>query len=87
MTYAASAGIAGRWDEAVLALLEAKRLQRTLSVEWVERFHPIVKASDRAIYIEGPRAAGSSSSDECRRGYSVLACRSIRSESPNSWAL
>jgi TolB-like protein len=57
-TYAAAAGMAGRREEAAHALKEAKRLQPTLSVEWVERFHPIVKASDRAIYIQGLRAAG-----------------------------
>ena len=57
-TYAAAAGMAGRQEEAARALKEAKRLQPTLSVEWVERFHPIVKASDRAIYIRGLRAAG-----------------------------
>jgi len=57
-TYAAAAGMAGRREEAAHALKEAKRLQQTLSVEWVERFHPIVKASDRAIYIQGLRAAG-----------------------------
>ena len=57
-TYAAAAGMAGPKEEAARALKEAKRLQPTLSVEWVERFHPIVKASDRAIYIQGLRAAG-----------------------------
>jgi hypothetical protein len=50
--------MAGRLEEAARALKEARRLQPTLSVEWVERFHPIVKVSDRAIYIEGLRAAG-----------------------------
>lgn len=57
-TYAAAAGMAGRLEEAGRALKEAKRLQPTLSVEWVERFHPIVKVSDRAKYIQGLRAAG-----------------------------
>jgi TolB-like protein/Tfp pilus assembly protein PilF len=57
-TYAAAAGMAGRQEEAAQALREAKRLQPTLSAEWVERFHPIVKASDRAVYIQGLRAAG-----------------------------
>jgi tetratricopeptide (TPR) repeat protein len=47
-TYAASAGMAGRREEAAKALKEAKRLHPTLSVAWVEDFHPIVKASDRA---------------------------------------
>jgi len=57
-TYAAAAGMAGRREEASRALAEARRLQPALSVEWVETSHPIVKASDRAIYIEGLRAAG-----------------------------
>ena len=57
-TYAAAAGMAGRRAEAAHALKEAKRLQPTLSADWVERFHPIVKASDRALYIEGLWAAG-----------------------------
>ena len=57
-TYAAAAGMAGRREEAAHALREAKRLQPTLSADWVERFHPIVKASDRAMYIQGLRAAG-----------------------------
>ena len=57
-TYAAAAGMAGRLKEAAHALTEAKRLQPTLSVEWIERFHPIVKAPDRAKYIQGLRAAG-----------------------------
>jgi TolB-like protein/Tfp pilus assembly protein PilF len=57
-TYAAAAGMAGRREEAAHALKEARRLQPTLSADWVERFHPIVKASDRAIYIQGLRAAG-----------------------------
>jgi adenylate cyclase len=57
-TYAAAAGMAGRREEAAHALKEAKRLQPTLSADWVERFHPIVKASDRATYIQGLLAAG-----------------------------
>jgi adenylate cyclase len=57
-TYAAAAGMAGRREEAAHALKEAKRLQPTLSADWVGRFHPIVTASDRAVYIQGLRAAG-----------------------------
>lgn len=57
-TYAAAAGMAGRRDEGIRALKEAKRLQPALTVDWVETFHPIVRASDRAIYIQGLRAAG-----------------------------
>jgi TolB-like protein len=57
-TYAAAAGKAGRHVEAARALKEARRLHPTLSIAWIEDFHPIVKSSDRAIYIEGLRAAG-----------------------------
>lgn len=57
-TYSAAAGMAGRLDEASRALTEARRLQPTLSIEWVEKYHPIVKPSDRAIYIQGLRAGG-----------------------------
>ena len=57
-TLAAAAGKAGKLDVAAEALAEAKRLHPSLSVEWVEKYHPIVHAKDRAIYIEGLRAAG-----------------------------
>jgi TolB-like protein len=57
-TYAAAAGKAGRLEEASRALKEALRLHPTLSVAWIENFHPIVKASDRMVYIEGLRIAG-----------------------------
>jgi adenylate cyclase len=39
-------------------LARAKRLHPSLSVEWVEKHHAIVHEKDRAIYIEGLRAAG-----------------------------
>jgi tetratricopeptide (TPR) repeat protein len=55
---AASAGIAGDIDTAAAALAETRHLQPELSVEWVETHHPIVRPEDRAIYIEGLRAAG-----------------------------
>jgi adenylate cyclase len=57
-TLAASAGKAGNLDVATRALSEAKRLHPSLSVEWIEKFHPIVYEKDRLIYIEGLRAAG-----------------------------
>jgi adenylate cyclase len=57
-TLAAAAGKAGNLDMADRALAEAIRLHPSLSVEWVERYHPIVHERDRAIYIEGLRAAG-----------------------------
>jgi TolB-like protein/Tfp pilus assembly protein PilF len=57
-TLAASAGKAGSLDEAARALSEAKRLQPSLSVEWIAKYHPIVHEKDRAVYIEGLRGAG-----------------------------
>lgn len=57
-TLAASAGMANDLGMAAQALSEAKRLHPSLSVEWVEKHHPIVQTKDRAIYIEGLRAAG-----------------------------
>jgi adenylate cyclase len=39
-------------------LEQARRLHPSLSVEWVEKFHPIVNMRDRALYIEGLRIAG-----------------------------
>jgi adenylate cyclase len=57
-TLAASAGMAGQLDAAAEALAEARRLQPTLSLDWVNRFHPIVRAEDRARYMEGLRIAG-----------------------------
>jgi len=57
-TYAAAAGMAGDRTTAARALEEAKRLHPSLSVEWVEQYHPIVRAPDRAVYIEGLRIAG-----------------------------
>ena len=55
---AASAGIVGDLDTAAAALAETRQLQPDLSVEWVEKHHPIVRSEDRAIYIKGLRAAG-----------------------------
>jgi adenylate cyclase len=57
-TLAASAGKAGDIVLAARALTEAKRLQPSLSLGWIERFHPIVRETDRSGYIEGLRAAG-----------------------------
>jgi adenylate cyclase len=57
-TLAAAAGKAGNLDVATRALSEAKRLHPSLSVEWVEKHHPIVHEKDRLIYIEGLRVAG-----------------------------
>jgi adenylate cyclase len=57
-TLAAAAGKVGNLDVATRALSEAKRLHPLLSIAWVEKYHPIVRETDRAIYIEGLRAAG-----------------------------
>jgi adenylate cyclase len=57
-TLAAAAALQGNRDVAASALIEAMRLQPELSVQWVEKYHPIVHEKDRAIYIKGLRAAG-----------------------------
>ena len=57
-TYAAAAGLAGDMEAAQATLAEAKRLQPSLSLEWVERFHPIVQSQHREIYCQGLRSAG-----------------------------
>jgi len=57
-TLTAAAGQAGELDLARSALLECKRLQPSVSIAWVEQYHPIVRSEDRARYIEGLRRAG-----------------------------
>jgi adenylate cyclase len=57
-TYAAAAGLAGDSEGAGYALEQARRLQPSLTIAWVEKYHPIVNPTDRARYIEGLRAAG-----------------------------
>ena len=57
-TYAAAAGMAALPEAAANALSNAQRLQPALSIDWVEKYYQIVKASDRAIYIRGLQAAG-----------------------------
>jgi adenylate cyclase len=57
-TYAASAGMAGDRETAAHALSQAKRLQPSLSVDWVEKYHGIVRPEDRARYIQGLSIAG-----------------------------
>jgi ubiquinone/menaquinone biosynthesis C-methylase UbiE len=34
------------------------RLHPSLSIEWIEKFHPIVDETNRRVYIAGLRAAG-----------------------------
>ena len=50
--------MAGELEAAAGALAEGRRLQPTLSLDWVDRFHPIVREEDRARSIEGLRIAG-----------------------------
>jgi adenylate cyclase len=57
-TLAAAAGLAGHFDVAAEALVQVKRLQPNVSLEWIEKYHPIVHGKDRAMYIEGLRQAG-----------------------------
>jgi TolB-like protein/cytochrome c-type biogenesis protein CcmH/NrfG len=57
-TLAAAAGLAGDRSSAVLALAEAKRLQPSLSVAWVEKYYPMVRSDHRVLYINGLRMAG-----------------------------
>jgi len=57
-TLAAAAGMSGDRQRAGDALAEAKRLQPGLSLEWVEKYHPIARDADRALYVQGLRAAG-----------------------------
>jgi TolB-like protein/class 3 adenylate cyclase/Flp pilus assembly protein TadD len=57
-TLSAAAGLASDTATAAQALAEAKRLQPSLSLAWVEQYHPVVQAKDRARYVEGLRKAG-----------------------------
>ncbi|MEP7173019.1 MAG: winged helix-turn-helix domain-containing protein [Aestuariivirga sp.] len=57
-TLAASAGLAGDLDTGRHALAECLRLQPSLSLDWVEKYHPIVRKSDREKYLDGLRSVG-----------------------------
>ena len=57
-TLAAAAGLAGDLDTGRRALAECRRLQPSLSLDWIEKYHPIVRKSDREKYLEGLRAVG-----------------------------
>ena len=57
-TLTASAGMANDLDLARKGLVECKRLQPNVSIAWIEKYHPIIRAEDRARYIEGLRKAG-----------------------------
>jgi adenylate cyclase len=55
---AASAGVVGDLKLASSALGTAVKLQPNLSLDWVERYHPIVQTQHLNLYIEGLRRAG-----------------------------
>jgi TolB-like protein/class 3 adenylate cyclase/Flp pilus assembly protein TadD len=57
-TLTAAAGLAGNLELARQALAECKRLQPGLSIAWVEKYYPMIRAEDRARYIEGLCRAG-----------------------------
>ncbi|CDX20486.1 putative adenylate cyclase 3 [Mesorhizobium sp. ORS 3324] len=57
-TLTAAAGLAGDLEIARQGLVECKRLQPNLSIDWVEKYHPLIRAEDRARYVEGLRRAG-----------------------------
>ena len=57
-TLTAAAGLAGDLEIAHQGLVECKRLQPNLSIDWVEKYHPLIRSEDRARYIEGLRNAG-----------------------------
>lgn len=55
---AAMAGLIGDKPLAETALREVLKMQPTLTLAWVEQYHPLVRAEDRAKYVEGLRLAG-----------------------------
>jgi adenylate cyclase len=57
-TLTAAAGMAGDIDLARVGLTECRRLQPGLSLEWVEKYHPLMRPEDRGRYMEGLRRAG-----------------------------
>ena len=57
-TLTAAAGLAGDLETARESLVECKRLQPNVSIAWVEKYHPLIRAEDRSRYIDGLRRAG-----------------------------
>jgi TolB-like protein/class 3 adenylate cyclase/Tfp pilus assembly protein PilF len=55
---ASMAGLAGDLELAASALTETLRLQPNLTIDWVEKYHPLVRAEDRALYAKGLANAG-----------------------------
>jgi tetratricopeptide (TPR) repeat protein len=54
----AAAGMAGEDDAAKAALLELRRVQPDVSLEWIAKQIPIEDDSEREQYLEGFRRAG-----------------------------
>jgi adenylate cyclase len=57
-TLTAAAGLCGDLELARLGLAECKRLQPNVSLEWIEKYHPLIRIEDRSRYIEDLRRAG-----------------------------
>jgi TolB-like protein/Flp pilus assembly protein TadD len=57
-TLTAAAGLAGDVEQARMGLQQCKRLQPGLSLDWVEKYHPLIRSDDRGRYIDGLRRAG-----------------------------
>jgi Flp pilus assembly protein TadD len=57
-TLAAAAGLVGDLEVARHGLAECKRLQPNVSVDWIEKYYPMIRVDDRARYIAGLRRAG-----------------------------
>ena len=57
-TLAAAAGLAGDLELASHALTECRRFQPNVSIDWIEKYYPMIRVEDRARYIEGLRRAG-----------------------------
>jgi adenylate cyclase len=55
---AATAGLIGDTDLASAALARALALQPGLSLDWVERYHPLVHRKHREPYLAGLKRAG-----------------------------
>ena len=54
----AAAGMAGQFEFASAALLELRRVQPNISLDWIARHMPIRHDADRERYLEGFRRAG-----------------------------
>ena len=57
-TLSAAAGLAGDLETGRQALAQCRRLQPSLSLDWIEKYHPIVRKIDREKYLAGLRAVG-----------------------------